>query len=278
MKILYYHGGPGMNSNPETHLLTEPFAEAGFELVCWNEPSDLRPEVRALTEDQAYGRYLEHAEHFFLDHFEGTSLVVMAHSFGAHAACHVIKKHPGKVARVVFVSTDLVPSVADLNVFRFAAKDFEENGDSRCRDLQNIIERYSGRFDGNTEAGFGVLIQNPRWVDYYWINRKSMTEFAAYYAQPGYTLDLDGFLQTRRTFRELDMNLSTVPAIAIYGAQDIVVTRDVEIATLKKRFSTLRLYDFEHSAHYPHIEQTEEFLQILSRELKREFSSSLHMR
>ena len=43
-KIIFYHGGPGMNGNPERHLLTEPLKRAGVELVCRDKPSRLRTE------------------------------------------------------------------------------------------------------------------------------------------------------------------------------------------------------------------------------------------
>lgn len=111
MKILYFHGGPGLNSNPEKNLLLSRFKKRGFDPKFYNEPSLLRPNGPPFKEDKAFQNYLDCAEEFLLQHYNKTPLILIGHSFGAHPVCHLIKRHPEKIASVVFISTNL--SLAD---------------------------------------------------------------------------------------------------------------------------------------------------------------------
>jgi pimeloyl-ACP methyl ester carboxylesterase len=166
VKILFFHGGPGLNSNPENKLLRDRFAQNEIDLICWNEPSALRVDGPTPNREHAYGGFLSSAEDFLLAHYDSKPLTLMAHSFGAHPACFLAKKHPDKIAKIIFISTDIGLPVTDRNMFTFSMLDFKEHGDALHLELQKVLDRYTGKFDLNAEKGFELFVQNPRWFDY----------------------------------------------------------------------------------------------------------------
>ena len=130
--VLFFPGGPGLNGNGERELLTARYRAAGLELVSWDEPSRLRPDPSEPPADSAFERYLASAERTFLALSAGRPLVVMAHSFGAFAACHLASRHASAIRALVFVSTGLSSEHADRNMLGVAARDFEATGDPRA--------------------------------------------------------------------------------------------------------------------------------------------------
>ncbi len=267
MKILYYHGGPGFNSNPEKNVLLNRLRESGIELLLWNEPSLLRPQGQTFKAQNAFQNYLECAEQFLLANYSGEPIVLMGHSFGANPVCYLTQRHPEKLARVIIISSDLSPADADRNIFQFTMMDFQEFKDERSLELENILANYTGKFDANTENGFALAAQNPRLFNYYWMNKERMGSFLSFYAEPGFGVDLDSFFGVRRSFFASNLKNSSVPALAIFGKHDIVISQEKELSLLRQGFSSLEVLQFEESAHYPHIEETDRFLAILTHEL-----------
>ena len=267
MKVLFFHGGPGFNSRPESQLLSERFASEGLELILWNEPSTLRASGPQFRETDAYSNLLFYAEEFFLRHYEGSPLAIMTHSFGANPACYLAKKHPEKIAEIFFIATGLALPIIDKNIFRFTALDYIAREDERGRDLQKIVDQLSETFDQNTEAAFGIVSQNPYYFDYYWHNQETKKIYASHFADPRFQFDVISFLAVRRSFADIDLKNSRVPAVAIYGKHDIVVSSTIEISMLQRKFASLKSYELAHSSHYPHVEQPDEVLAILKQEL-----------
>src|SRR4051794_19835134 len=125
MKTLYFHGGPGLNSNPEKHLIGPDLARAGFDVVYWNEPSTFRPGGAPFQPSGAYENYLHQAELFFLEQSGECPVLLIGHSFGAHAVAHLGERYPEKTAGLIYISPDLSIQDADLNMFRFIQQDFQ---------------------------------------------------------------------------------------------------------------------------------------------------------
>lgn len=267
MRLLYFHGGPGLNSNPEKHLLSSRFAEVGFDLRLWNEPSALRPDGPPFREQGAFANYLEHAEAFFLQNFDGIPLVLIGHSFGAHPLCYLAGKHPEKLRRLVFVGPSLSLSDTDVNWLTVVMSDYKKHGDDRYRSIQKVLENYTSQFDQNTETGLHLFLQNPRFFDYFWINKERMDSFLSHYKEPGYGIDVEGYFAVRRSFFEVECNPSSIPATVFLGRHDVVISQETQMRILSRRFPTHQVYEFEESGHYPLIEETDRALQCLHKDL-----------
>ena len=263
MKVLYFHGGPGFNSHPENNLLGHKCRELGLDLRLWNEPSALRPKGHQFKSHNAFQNYLDSAEQFLFANYYGEPVVLMGHSFGVHPVSYLVQKHPDKLAKVVLLAPAFSPADVDRNIFTFTMMDFKEHKDECHEKLQEVLKNYTGKFDANTEIGFGLAAQNPRMFSYYWWNKERMGAFLPFYAEPGYGMDIESFISVRRSFFERTLKNSQVPAVAIFGKHDMVISQDKELDQLRKRFSSLEVHMLEESGHYPHIEETGKVLGIL---------------
>jgi pimeloyl-ACP methyl ester carboxylesterase len=265
MQVLFFHSGPGLNSNPERQLLTGVFKQEGFELMCWNEPSGLRPDPFFAQGANAFEQYLRSAEAFLLRAYDGKPLVIIGHSFGAQAACYLANRHQEKLKHIVLLSSNLSVKSTDLNTFNTVASDYEKCGDSRAEELRQIISTYTGNFDDSTQRGFALVGENPRLFNMYWHNKTTMHDFLSLYTPPEYTLDVDGYFKVRKTWFEPAPERIQVAATAIYGTYDVIVNNQDEQRLVYKYFTQPEIVEFYHSAHFPHIEETGRLLEILKK-------------
>ena len=268
MNVLFFHGGPGLNSNPEKNILTEKFSTNGYSLKCWNEPSVLRS-TNKNNQEVTYENYLNSAENFLLENYDGNPQIIIGHSFGVHAVLHLAKTQPQKIKQIVVVASNLSVQDTDLNTFSFSAADFEKHQESEnAKSLLSIIDQYTGLFDENTQKGFTIVSQNPRLFNSYWYNKELMPQFLSHYTSPEYTLDVESYFTIRKTWNEHENNeKSSIPVIAIYGKHDIIVTNQKERLIVKEKFLNANFYEFEYSSHYPHIEETDELLHLLKKSI-----------
>lgn len=262
MEVLYYHGGPGLNSNPEKEILTEKFESKGYHLKCWNEPSTLRETNHKINTEGSFQDYLNSAEDFLLSSYKDKPLIIVGHSFGAQACLYLSKKHPAKIKHILFVSSNLSIKDTDLNTFSFIAADLEKNSDGDAKLLRTIIDNYTGEFDGNTQNGFAIVGQNPRLFDYYWHNKEVMPQFLVYYVAPHYVLDINGYFNVRKTWFEQNIKKSSIPVTAIFGKYDCVVSNLKEQKKINGYYMDVEFYEFDNAAHYPHIEKIDLFMQL----------------
>lgn len=265
MKILFFHGGPGLNAQPERQMLTQIFKNNGFELLCWDEPSSQRPTGRNCESKDAFSEYLGTAEYFLQMHHERTPLLIIGHSIGAQVVTFLAKKYPDKIKHIITIASNFCSYKSDLNTIRLMADDFDSLKDDRSAELTNILAKLTKDFDINTETGFKLAIQNPAFFNHYWHNKDKMANFLSYYTGE-YALDLPGYIAVRKSWMELPMGKSPVPISAIYGKHEAIVSNDDEIAALYNHYSSPRVYEFTQSAHYPHIEETEKFMYLLSQQ------------
>lgn len=217
--------------------------------------------------DQAFAQYLKSAEDFFLQAYTGTPMFVVAHSFGAQAVNFILQHHSDKIAKVILISPCFSLSHLDQNLFNLAKFDFREAGDIRADQLEQILKNYSGRFDDNTRLGFMTASQSPRFFDYYWFNKTEMGPFLQGFADPGFSVDVEGFLAVRSSWFDVPSVASSIPVVAVFGQHDVVVSNEVEKHLLKQRFLNLKIHTFEKSAHYPHVEELAQMMALMKNEL-----------
>lgn len=77
------------------------------------------------------------------------------------------------------------------------------------------------------------------------------------FGDPDYSLDPDRFFAVRKSWHAEDVTACEVPAMVIFGRQDIVISDKDELDVLRQSYSQLSVHYFEKSAQYPHIEEAE---------------------
>jgi pimeloyl-ACP methyl ester carboxylesterase len=263
MQMLYFHGGPGFNSNPEKQLLSAPFADAGIELYLWNEPSILRPEGPPYENNHAFFNYLHQAEQFLFEHYRGQPLTLMAHSFGAQAVLFLCNRHPEKIKQVFFISPDISVTDGDIHRLQLIISYYRSIHDKRADILIETLYYYTGKMDAALQNAYLLMYDSRRLFDYYWFDKKQMEIFQLGYQPSEYNLDATAFFGVRQSWHPIHMRPSTIPAAAIFGMHDVVISRETETHLLQQWWPQLTTYELEDTAHYPHIEATAAVLKLL---------------
>ncbi|MBW3672135.1 MAG: alpha/beta hydrolase [Acidobacteria bacterium] len=263
MKLLFFSGGPGLNPRGEEVLLSAPLQAAGFEPHFFYEPSRLRPEGSAYQSDDAYGNYLHHAERA-LDAVADDAATLAGHSFGCHAVHHLALQFPDRVSSAAFIASGLVIRAADRNMMEVARADFAAERDPRAERLAELLTLYSGEFDSATEAAFRLIGDDSRLYEHYWSRKDSMAEYFGCLSDPRYVFDVDCFFDVRRSYRPPAQQRSTVPALALFGEGDEIISADAEVEFLERCYPDLRTTTFRGAGHYPHVENREQFVEVLS--------------
>ena len=122
MTFVFLHGGPGFNSFAEQAMLGSLFHSARHEIVCWHEPSRIRPYGDVFDEGNAFECWLASAEAFVLAAARSAPVHLIAHSMSIHAAVEIVRRHPGCVRSLVLVAAAADAFVTFKNVLRLHTK------------------------------------------------------------------------------------------------------------------------------------------------------------
>ncbi len=275
MNLIYFHGGPGLNSNPEKNILKKLYASYGVNLILWNEPSIQRNDNLLDRSSNAFISYLESAEAFFLSKISelNTSVGIIGHSFGSYPLCYLANKYPKLITQLFIISSDLALPFADINMMTISVNDFEKLEDyTKAEELKEVLKYYSGSFDTNTKKGFELLLQNPNLFNNYWNDKNAMQEFLGFYTEPDFAIDINNFFNVRKGlfWGHITLKNNPLPITAFFGKHDKIISENDEIKILTQFFSNLKIVRLDQSAHYSHIEEKEKVLAFMIEALGRQ--------
>ncbi len=265
--LLFFHGGPGLNSNSEQQILTEDYKSRGLAFKGWNEPSSLRGTFNSDFPGTRFEQLLDSAEKFLFNNYNGRPVYLMGHSLGCQTVARLLQKHSDKIKAVFMSAPCFHIFEADKNIFTFVQKDYEDHGDTIVSEkMKQIISSFSESFDSNIQTGWELALQNPRTFNYYWNNKSSQVSYFSHATTPEYSIDAESFLEVRKSFADIELFACDKKTIIFYSEKDPVITPEKEKAVITKHFSKLAIYNTDASSHYPHIEETEKILNIIARE------------
>ncbi|HVX27027.1 MAG TPA: alpha/beta hydrolase [Parafilimonas sp.] len=268
MKLLFFPGGPGFNSNPEIQLLKTKYVDEGIDFIGWHEPSVFRTNGDVFTAENAFKNYLQSAETFFRKNFSGEPLTIFGFCFGSYPVKYLLREHADKIKFAIIATPDFCLPRTDKNIFIHVMNDYKQHNDIRAEVMKEILDNYPSTFDENMERGFRLAAENPNLFHYYWQNDEQMQNFVQYY-NGKYQIDVEGFLAVRRTMFEINLKKCKVPVTVIYGKHDKIISISDELKKIPELFSNCSLMEMERSSHYPHIEQAEEVLAHIQKELRK---------
>ena len=264
MRLVFLHGGPGLNGNPERQLLAETYADAGVELAVWHEPSALRS-TGALQPASAWAGWSKSAADFVEAQADEGPVVLLAHSFGAWAAWELAREHPSRVRHVVYVAPGLSPAHDQKNTLTLVRDAFDAAGDeARAGGMAARLAAYSGAFDDNAVAAWTLALECPQLFDGYWHDRAAMAEYLALF-DGDFAVDMASFFSVSASRPPVPpRGVSEVPATVIWGAHERIVERAVSSAAVRERHAQCVEVTLDGAAHYPHIERRDEVLRIVA--------------
>ncbi len=271
--LLFFHGGPGLNSNPEQQILAEIYRKREINFKGWNEPSSLRGTFDEYFSGTRFEQLLDSAEKFFLKNYNGNSLYLMGNSMGCQILIWLLNRHTDKIKAIFMSSPCFQIYEADKNILDVIQKDYQKNGnETAAKKLSDIITSISGKTYDNIISGWKIALENPRLLDYYWFDRENQTKYFSYFSVPEFSLDMESFFEVRNSFSDIELFPVNKPVCIFYGEKDPVFVLRKEIDTITQYFSDFTIHIMDRSLHYPHIEEAEKVLEIIVNEIDKQTS------
>lgn len=240
MKLIFVHGGPGLNSGPEENLLTQCF-DQDDEIIFWNEPS-------ASTFHSACESLST-----LIESMGEAKATIIAHSFGAVLVNEILPKVEDRIARLILIAPVSNLAALDKNIISAVSEKVEE------------LRTYLDRFDDGvsfSEERFTYLFKAacvPELGLKYWHKK----DLAAGY-QTFSRFSLENFKSIRSTCGLVNLRHKTrVPTDVIYGLHDQIVPSE-ERTEVERLYENSKIHIFQNSAHYGHIEEQDLFTKVLS--------------
>lgn len=269
-KLLFFHGGPGLNSNPERHMLRSLYEQHGIILCTWDEPSGLRGTANTSGGQTRFEQLLKSAEDFLLMHFESDSIAVAGHSMGCQIVAWLMQRHNDKIKTVFMIGPCFHLYNADRRVFNFIAGDLKKEHNLAAHEkMQSIINNISGRFDDNAAAGWQLALSNAHLFDFYWSNNQLQQTYLSYFTAPQFSVDTESFFEVRKSYYAPELTQRGEKTVIIHASSDNVMSIDEDISLIKNKFPANKVYALEGRTHFIHIEEARSVLDIIAREIYR---------
>lgn len=258
MKYLFIHGGPGLNSNPERHILRELFDQKD-PIFFWDEPSLAR---QTHPRETTFNDCCESLKKLVEELATDSQIVVIAHSFGAIYFNAILPEIEQFLARIILLSPVSNIVGLDKNILTASAED-----PSYAEAI--VLKKYLSSFSeeiGLSEGRFNNLLvaaTNPNLASMYWFQRDLMPSYFENMSIPGYEFGLNSFKSIRETCHIVNpINTSTLETEVIYGVHDPIV-KITEKDQVQLVYPNSTIHEFKNSGHYSHIEECAEFMKII---------------
>jgi proline iminopeptidase len=262
--IVVVHGGPGMD---HAYLLPDlaPLAES-HTLVFYDQRGGGRSTLVADIADldlQAHVADLEAVRRSLGIERK----VLLGHSWGAVLAAHYARAYPQHVDKLVMVSPGAVrrtPYEDQLFTRAIAWMDDEELAELEA--LTDMFQAGAGDIRATCRAFFGLYMRGGFFNPNDPAARRNMRgDFCTAPAEAlrngwvvnDLTMDSLGDFDWREHFGELE-----IPVLIIAGAADAIPVQNFQ--EWQAAFPDARLALVEEAAHFPHVEQPEEFFSIVA--------------
>lgn len=263
--IVFLNGGPGLNSEPERHLLAPHLEKLNHEAYFWDEPSELRLRNETYAQEKAFEQATESADNFIkkicedkMNRGVNCQLTLMAHSFSVHHAVRLAEKYPTQIAELILISPALNIKDADNNIFKVAVKGLMDEGHSEASDqLATMIPLLEEAFDQKKIQAFMLASQYSSLFVNYWGDMNLMQQYFSYMLGE-FSFDAKGMFAVRATMPkvpESPLQMITIPTQVYFGELDPISLPDQQLTVLRKYFTNLDIHILAGAKHYSHLER-----------------------
>ncbi len=234
-------------------------------MIFMDEPSSFRPDGPPFDSEHAASGLIASSEAALLK-IEGP-VALIGLSFGAIVAEHLASKFPQKSSEMIFISPteNLLPVF--LKMMQIAESDYQKIDPGTAVRLKQIRLKVQQLFDSYCQEGLALTFKDPLLFGHYWQNPSVMQTWIDTLSLPEFALDTLSqqmiYLEMSRRDPFQKLGTSNIPAQLIFGEFDPVMDRSSVLNTYGRKFKQLRTTTFEHSGHFPHLEEPEKFLALL---------------
>lgn len=263
--IVFLHGGPGLNSEPERNILGPYLKDLGHEALFWNEPSDQRPET--FVHEHSFQQAVKSADKFIHNicqdkQSRGLScdLTLVAHSFASHYAVRLAQSQKDVIKEIILISPALNIKDTDTNILQLAVNGLKDEGQFEASDeLAQIVPLLDEAFDSKKVQAFSIGSKYAGLFLNYWSNLELMQRYFSYMVGE-FSFDVKGMFEVRGSMPIVNVNPSSkidIPTYVYFGEIDPVTKVKEQMPLLNKYFSAIDVSTLSGVRHYPHLEAME---------------------
>jgi pimeloyl-ACP methyl ester carboxylesterase len=272
-KILFIHGGPGMNSEGDRLALAPLLGRRGIEIHFWNEPSRLRPEGRVFEPARAFEGWIDSLSDTVLKH--GPFDAVLGNSFGALGALYWLKREPSAFKKLIMVSPVLDLFGTFRKMIGFAIDDFRATRPDASKRLGELLGQAKQFSDAPMMEAMSLVYEDPALALHYFVNPAHIALWAAGFAELGFSPDTESRALVTQALGATGEDpwseaLKDVSVSLLVGDRDPVAETERWQRELGRRCKKVEHYRFLDSGHFPQFEEPKKFLDVLEQAASRE--------
>lgn len=264
--LVFIHGGPGLNSNPERVILTQPLIDANISYYFWDEPSRLRSDGHAFKTEMAYTNALNSIAETIRLH---RPKVLVAGSFGAQLCLDFLASFkPKEDLKILFVSPVFDLYKAHRRVVSLALECFETTEPEKFLRLKKFENEIRSVWDTPMKSALALAWEAPKLPTLYFCDQSLVGQWYGSMSDEKYGIDpvsqeavLSEF-EKRSVGRPQVMNNKVT---CLVGDSDPFIDQDSIQAIIETCFRSTENIIFKHSGHFPHLESRDHFVKLLQK-------------
>jgi pimeloyl-ACP methyl ester carboxylesterase len=267
MDLLFVHGGPGFNSQPERVILSEKLKKNDMNAYFWDEPSSMRGQGSPFRTKNAYENWLGSLGNAISNQ---RPRIVAAASFGACALLHLLgsKHRPNfNPARIVLVGPTFDLNRVFKRMMTLAEGDLNATNPEVSRRIRDYRSASRSLWDTSMREGLNLVWTDQALLTHYFVDAEIMRAWAEAMASPPYALDFESQAAVMDDFVGYEASLPkdkfTIPVSVIAGSKDPVYDEAEVKAMMQRHFEDFSCRRIERAGHFAHLERSEEFVGFL---------------
>lgn len=267
MNLFFIHGGPGFNSEPDRLVLSGVLRDQGLKAFFWNEPSSLRPRGSPFYREQAYLHWINDL-HKAIE--AKSPELIVACSFGAQGLCDMLRLYPEtSLSHIIFIGPTTNMRAVFKRMMEISENDLRESNPALAHKLRECRLGTQTLLDPQMQEGMGLVWQNEKLLSHYFVEPKILEIWAGVGADPQYAIDMESqnaVLEdfSHRVFPQPSEPLNIL-ATVLSGSSDPVFSKSEVEADLKPLFRQVSFEQWPGCGHFPHLEKTTEFIQLVKK-------------
>jgi pimeloyl-ACP methyl ester carboxylesterase len=191
------------------------------------------------------------------------SVHLIGHSFGVKLILETLKDLKAHVASITLVapSTDMISG--EKYVFDMAYKRFSKDQPEMALKLKKLIPQLTDKVDESRIKALELAFESGYIMDYF-VHQKNFESYFSFLNGDN-AFNVENFLKIRRYInKDLPDNSNFQgKSTVIFGADDPAFKMENELKLIQKSLPEVEVKVINNVRHYPHIEATEEFINLI---------------